>query len=235
MIRKTLVLIFSKIGLYHVAVALDTKIQACRERRLLRRYGMEALVQADRALREAGSFMFLASGTLLGAYRDKNFIAHDSDIDVGILADRLPENLPEILAKYGFKHEKQLYFKDTGLLTEDVYSYKRLHVDFFVYFKENDDFYYYSAKRHEHKTWQEANRTDGFPCASSWVSASEFEEIDFLGKQLFTPVKTPQWLEETYGSTYMTPIKNWGEKIEKTLRTRVKKETRRIYRRYFDE
>jgi hypothetical protein len=213
---------------------LDTKIKNRKDRKLLKKLGLETLIQADRALREAGSFIFLSCGTLLGAYRDKNFIAHDCDLDVGILFEQLPENLSEVLEKYDFKHEKQFYFKDTGMVTEDVYSYKGLHIDFFIYYQEDEDYYYYSAKRHEYKTWQEANRTDGFPCTSSWIPVSDFEEIDFLGHKFFTPVKTPQWLEDSYGKTYMTPIKKWSEKDQIELHTRLRQETKRIYRKYFD-
>jgi hypothetical protein len=230
MIRKIAVWITHKIGLYKFGVKIDTKFAERRQNKAFKQYGLEALVQADKALRSVNSFVFMDFGTLLGAYRNKNFIPYDCDLDVGILAESVPENLSELLENYGFKHEKQFYVKETEKIVEDVYSYKGIHIDFFVYYTAGEDMYCYLASRHEHKTWQEANRTDGFPCRLAWVPATGFSEIEFLGHNFFAPDKTPQWLEDKYGTSYMTPIKNWSESARPA---RVKFHTERLYRRYF--
>ena len=232
MIRKILVFITHKVGLYNYAAGLEAKLTAYHQRRLLKKYGLEALIQADKAFRSVGSFMFLDFGVLLGAYREKSFIPYDSDLDAGVLHELMPQNLPELLQKYGFKHLKDSYVKKTGLLTEDVYSYKGLHFDFWIYFKKDNDLYCYLGRKHETKLPKQADKTDGFPCKLSWVTAAGFSEIDFLGHKFYAPNNIPQWLEEIYGSSFMSPVKQWSENNQPT---RIEAHTERLHRRFYKD
>jgi phosphorylcholine metabolism protein LicD len=230
MLRKTLVFITHKVGLYNRVSGIETKLVARRQRRRLRKYGLEALIMADEAFRSVGSFMFLNFGTLLGAHREKNFIAHDSDLDAGVLHELMPPNLPELLRGYGFKHLKDSCVRKTGRLTEDVYSYKGLHLDFFVYFKKDSDLFCYLGRKHETKPPAQADSTDGFPCKLSWVTAAGFTEINFLGHLFYAPRNTPQWLEQIYGSSFMSPVKQWSENSQPT---RITAHTERLHRRFY--
>ena len=115
-IRKIAVAITRKTGLYKWAVSVETKFSDKKKQHYFKKYGLEALIQADQAFRSVNSFIFLDFGTLLGAYRDKNFIAHDCDIDVGYLHDTAPENMPELLKSYGFEHKLQFYVNQFWVL-----------------------------------------------------------------------------------------------------------------------
>lgn len=228
--RKYIVFLFQKLGLYQWAVQIETRRRDKKLKKAFDRYGLEALQQADKAFRSAGSFIFPTFGTLLGAYREKGFIPHDNDLDVGYLYEQQPADISGLLEKFGFKHVKRYYIKENGKVIEDVYDYKGVQIDFFTYFTTEEDMYCYISRRHEHKDWRSANKTDGFPTDLSWVTQSAFSEQDFLGIPLFMPDQTRQWLEDIFGPSFMTPIKNW---TAKNFVTRIKHHTERAYRKYF--
>ena len=82
--------------------------------------------------------IWLDFGTLLGYYRENDFISHDLDMDFGVQVSSFEEF--EVIEKHlinnGFNRTKEFYFNKN--LVELSYSYKGLNVDFIIYNKEND-------------------------------------------------------------------------------------------------
>lgn len=232
MIRKTLVNITEKIGLYQYFVKIGTNMIHKKLRRQLKKHGLEALIQADKALKSVDSFCFLAFGTLLGAYREKNFITHDCDLDVGIFAEDIPSNMQEILLEYGFKPLRQYYIKEIDRNVVETYTYKGVSIDFFLYFPDRENLYCYFAKAHETLPPEKANKTNGFPTGVSWSKNEGFSEMEFLGYHFRVPNNAEQWLIDSYGKHFMQPKKNWiaSDNIaEETLN--MKYIDKRMYRR----
>lgn len=227
--RDIAVKIAMKLGIYHWLVKQLTKWNERKMRKVMKRYGFETLCRADEAVRSFGGRLFLDFGTLLGAYREKNFIAHDADLDVGLLANERPENMAALMAQFGFRHTRQFYNKETQFVTEDQFEYKGMQIDFFYYFDYSETHIgCYAARRHETKEWKEANATDGFPCVI-WPSVkTSFTEKDFLGRKFFMPDAAATWLEDVYGEDFMTPVKAWTDKGRKTT---IVKSNDRLYRR----
>jgi phosphorylcholine metabolism protein LicD len=218
-------------GLYRPMIKIINQIKFKQQVRKMRKNGLEMLNMADKAFNSMGVEAFLSFGTLLGAYRDKGFIAYDPDVDLGVLDTNLPDNMVEIMAKYGFHLHKQNLIPTTGKVIEDTYIYKGIHLDVFHYFEENDDFYTLVAQLHETKDWKEANDTDGFPCEKVSVIKTDFHRQPFMGIEVYMPIKTHEWLVDMYSETYMTPIKNWSEAEYKTRRT---KSAERSYRKLYN-
>ena len=229
--RDFLVKILLICGLYRPMIKIINQIKFKQQVRKMRKNGLEMLNMADKAFNSMGVKAFLSFGTLLGAYRDKGFIAYDPDVDLGVLDTNLPDNMVEIMAKYGFHLHKQNLIPTTGQVIEDTYIYKGIHLDVFHYFEENDDFYTLVAQLHETKDWKEANDTDGFPCEKVSVIKTDFHRQPFMGIEVYMPIKTHEWLVDMYSETYMTPIKNWSEEEYKTRRT---KSTERSYRKLYN-
>ena len=229
--RDFLVKILLICGLYRPMIKIINQIKFKQQVRKMRKNGLEMLSMADKAFNSMGVKAFLSFGTLLGAYRDKGFIAYDPDVDLGVLDANLPENMIEVMAKYGFQLHKQNHIPSTGKVIEDTYIYKGIHLDVFHYFEEDNDYYTLVAQLHETKDWKEANDTDGFPCEKVSVIKTDFHRQPFMGIEVYMPIKTHEWLVDMYSETYMTPIKNWSEAEYKTRRT---KSTERSYRKLYD-
>ena len=229
--RDFIVKILLICGLYRPMIKIINQIKFKQQVRKMRKNGLEMLSMADKAFNSMGVKAFLSFGTLLGAYRDKGFIAYDPDVDLGVLDANLPENMIEVMAKYGFHLHKQNFIQTTGKVIEDTYIYKGIHLDVFHYFEENNDFYTLVAQLHETKDWKEANASDGFPCEKVSVIKTDFHRQPFMGIEVYMPIKTHEWLVDMYSETYMTPIKNWSEEGHKTRRT---KSTERSYRKLYD-
>lgn len=229
--RDFIVKILLTFGLYRPIIKIINQIKFKQQVRKMRKNGLEMLSMADKAFNSMGVKAFLSFGTLLGAYRDKGFIAYDPDVDLGVLDANLPENMIEVMAKYGFHLHKQNFIQTTGKVIEDTYIYKGIHLDVFHYFEENNDFYTLVAQLHETKDWKEANANDGFPCEKVSVVKTDFHRQPFMGIEVYMPINTHEWLVDMYSETYMTPIKNWSEEGHKTRRT---KSTERSYRKLYD-
>ena len=228
--RDLVVKILISLHLYQPMIKFINQIKFKLQVRKMRKNGLEMLQMADKAFTSMGVQAFLTFGTLLGAYRDKRFIAYDPDVDLGVIDATLPNNMTEVMGKYGFELCKQNIIPETNKVIEDTYIYKGIHLDIFHYFEEDEDYYTFVAQLHETKDWKEANATDGFPCEKVTVVKSEFQRKDFMGLEVYMPVKTHEWLVDMYSDSYMTPIKNWSEDDYKTRRTKA---TERSYRKLF--
>lgn len=228
--RDFIVKILLRLGLYRPMIAFINQIKFKQQVRKMRKNGLEMLQMADQAFTSMGVQAFLTFGTLLGAYRDKGFIAYDPDVDLGVIDGNLPKNMYEVMAKNGFQLCKQNIISETNQVIEDTYIYKGIHLDVFHYFEEEDDYYTLVAQLHETKDWKEANATDGFPCEKVSVVKTEFQRQNFMNIEVYMPIKTHEWLVDMYSESYMTPIKNWSEDDHKTRRS---KSTERSYRKLY--
>lgn len=228
--RDFIVKILLRLGLYRPMIAFINQIKFKQQVRKMRENGLEMLQMADQAFTSMGVQAFLTFGTLLGAYRDKGFIAYDPDVDLGVIDGNLPKNMYEVMAKHGFQLCKQNIISETNQVIEDTYIYKGIHLDVFHYFEEGSDYYTLVAQLHETKDWKEANATDGFPCEKVSVIKTEFQRQNFMNIDVYMPIKTHEWLVDMYSESYMTPIKNWSEDDHKTRRS---KSTERSYRKLY--
>lgn len=232
MIRNLFVALLLRLNLYHPVVDGINRYKFKRQSILMKKNGLEMLSAAESAFNEAGIKAFLTYGCLLGAYREHGFISYDPDIDLGIISDQIPENMDEVLKRYGFRPFRANYLNDSNkTIVEKTYEYKKMHLDIFQYFKDGNELYSVIQRKHETKEWKEANNTDGFPCDRSYVPSCEFEETDFLGVRVWIPSDADGWLRAIYSDSYMTPIRNWD--LKDGYVTRIVHSNERSYRLYY--
>jgi hypothetical protein len=133
---------------------------------------------------EAGLKFWLSFGTLLGAVREENFIAHDHDTDVGIFKEDFdPLCLAlEKLESRGFEIVRTQIDLLVTVMRDGEY------IDFYR-FKDDGN------SRHCNGVYIENHRL------------AETEKIMFLGEKFDVPKEPKKLLLKQYGDTWRTPIK----------------------------
>ena len=113
-----------------------------RKRRILRRRGLELLGIVDSVMQECKLPYSLYYGTLLGAIREKGFIAHDFDIDIALFADEDYSEAFRILQEKGFRQKRRILVDEGKFGREETLSYKSMNVDLFYLYPDGEGSYY---------------------------------------------------------------------------------------------
>lgn len=139
---------------------------------------------------------FLSSGTCLGCIREKNFMEHDYDIDIGIFEKDYTPKLIDAMAERGLilyrvygsiqkGMEMSFYFRNSPNAKIDIF----IHV-------ELDD-----------KTCWFSYSPDGEKLQYC-VSKFDLRETDFLGMNVNVPDPVKKYLTEHYGPDWRIPKSN---------------------------
>ena len=107
--RELLVKLSQRLGLYQQMMKIDNRIQMRKQNKAFALYGLETLETAEHVADQSGCRLFLAFGTLLGAYRNKGFIPYDCYLDTGMLASDYSDALIDAMEKAGLRHLRRLY------------------------------------------------------------------------------------------------------------------------------
>jgi len=168
-----------------------------------------ALLAAKAALDAAGIPFHLHSGTALGAHREKRFIPHDEDIDLGVFEEDYNHNLASEMYKHGFEIKHLKHFGTIKYGKEYSFRYKNgVPLDIFLIYTEKNFFWYASY-------FGMCNKCPRKTCR--WkLRQYRPVNIKFKGIQYKTvPMKT---LIDMYGKDWRIPHKfSYDEGIEKGL------------------
>jgi len=144
------------------------------------------------ALESRGIRFFLDYGTLLGAIRERDFIEHDNDIDLGVFDD--------ILADYArfygicrdlWKHGIRLgAIWDGGAI---CFRYADLSLDLNRYVKADGQ---YAISLYGKKSYYPARHLD------------ELDQIEFCGRVFSCPKYSDELMTLGYGDTWKSPVKD---------------------------
>lgn len=151
------------------------------------------LVDAVAALTRAGIRPFLVDGTLLGAVRDGDFMAHDRDIDLGVFIEEWHPGLLRCLRTVGFVHRKTYGTVGRGL----EYSFRRSGI------KLDTFFYYRDGARVYHAAW-----LAGTPIRYEYP-AFDLAPLTFRGEQFLAPQDPEAFLVAKYGPDWRVPVTQW--------------------------
>jgi len=144
--------------------------------------------------------VFLSSGTLLGYYREGQFIAYDYDIDMGVFAKDFNMKLIPELKKQGFIHYRT--FTSNGKLTELSFYYKnnligkKAKIDFFIHYPDEiiPNKIYWMSKNI--RTKEDIKYR---------ISDFDIKPALLLNQKVLVPSNTDKYLNEHYGHDWNIP------------------------------
>jgi len=158
----------------------------------------ENLKDAYEVANSIGLFTWLSCGTCLGYHRDKNFISHDDDIDLGAnisdLSEIKQQQLIDSMQNKGFNLCHILGDRDGGI--EISFTRKRVKTEWFFHYRGTNCVWcaiWYAGKK--------------YYCYSPDIF-DEFVEAEFKGVKVNVLKKIEKYLEEQYGE-WKIPVTPW--------------------------
>jgi hypothetical protein len=151
----------------------------------------EALIDVYEVAKILDLQFFLVYGTALGVYREKNFIEHDYDIDLGIyLKDKkkLIDVIKILVADKGFKVYKISELEESiGIVRDNI------PVEFGLFYKKGDNYLYDNEKVYN------------IPA----LYLNQLDKINFLDRTFYIPHDIENYLKYQYGKDWNIPIKDF--------------------------
>lgn len=173
--------------------------------------GEELLSQFSKALCDEGIIFWLDFGTLLGYYREHDFIKGDFDLDVAIYLKDI-DAAKKALTKNGFVQVKEFTSLNNGG-KELCYRYKHTTIDVFCYREEGDHIYCNSFTVLDYNG---LNKKSTALVKKIVLPKSKFVESEYKGSKVYVPEDTETYLKWHYGETFMIPNPNFNYKKEAT-------------------
>lgn len=190
-----------------------------KQGRLMKLYGERILVSLNEICSSCGKSVWLEFGTLLGAYREHNFIRHDYDMDLGMYYDEYDENFETALIDSGFKKVHH-FFQCRGekrFLTEVTWEYEGFHVDIFLCVREYGKRHIFCYGKKDEETFSQ-NKWEVLDY--SLPEAYPLEEVHINNVACKAPAHVVDCLKKYYGAGFMTPDKG-SSATDKTDRVNV--------------
>lgn len=175
---------------------------------LLHKEGASVLQRISEVLLKKDIVFWLQYGTLLGYYREHDFIPHDDDMDLGAYIKDAPI-IYKALTEAGFKRVRHYHvINDWGL--EECYEYKGILVDFFYFKEDGDNIYCYGFTPKSYTSYLfHIGKKIPFKVIRTDSPNFGFQMVEFKGAQVYVPCRTGEYLESHYGPNFMTPNANY--------------------------
>ncbi len=152
------------------------------------------LYEAAQALARAGVTAWLTDGTLLGAIRERSFIEHDQDMDLGAMITEHHDGVLPALEAAGFRLRRALGTPERGL--EHKLERNGLHLDIFWHYDSAGGGVWHAA-------WLDGEMlTYEYP-------RLVLAQLTLLGRKFWAPHPAKLHLVTKYGANWRTPVTDW--------------------------
>jgi len=185
-----------------------------RRNRVFQAEALVALHALQSVYHEIGAPYWLEFGTMLGAVREKGFISHDLDIDIGMFADDYRVEHEKIFEKYGFRRTCTYVVDEGDFAREETYYHGGVGVDIFYFHLRTQEIYCHTFApidgKSEEKTIEELG---GLKVRELRYPYAGFETIDFMGMPFTIPANIDEHLKESYGENWRIKDPNYSNAI----------------------
>lgn len=160
---------------------------------------LDNLIQLDQLFRRLNVEYWITCGTLLGFYRDDDFIGHDKDTDICVNAKDFNGYVLKRILNLGFEITHNFGVLSDGF--EISLTRGGVKTDIFLFYKTKDKWY--------NSVYADFTEKD---CLKFDYVYQPFElsESVFLGYSFKTPKDIEGFLIEHYGDDFREPNKNWS-------------------------
>ncbi len=159
---------------------------------------LENLAQARDITEALGMRCWLTDGTLLGCYRENNFLGHDGDVDMGCLIDDYTPDIFDSFKKRGWACKSVFGRRDCGL--EISFEKGGVKLDIFFFYREGNRLW--------HGAWRKVDKHTKNLIKYHYDSF-DLKRGDFLGESFYIPADTEKYVATKYGPGWRTPVKEW--------------------------
>ncbi len=177
---------------------------------VVKNYGQEVLKIMYEECNKIGIDIWLDFGTLLGWYREKDFISFDMDMDFGAYYDDVEkfQVLKRNLLEKGFAYSREFVYDEE--VVEESYSYHGLNIDIVFYKKQQKkkNLFSYLIVYGMDLNKKPIN-VEGYLEENTLV---DLKNVEFKGVNVQVPENTEEYLQNYYGADFMTPIPNFDWK-----------------------
>lgn len=136
----------------------------------------------------------ISDGTILGIYRNGEFIAHDNDIDVEIIDDNKVASIEKAFKKRKMILGRKVIYKNK-LQQLIYYTNENIIFDIVIWHLNENDGKLYNYSERDYERVQDAK----------FFQKDKMEFIEFKGNKYPMPSPIEEWLEMRYGTDWRIP------------------------------
>lgn len=188
-------------------IQIKKRSRMLKKAKIIQMFGEEAIIKFAEVVHTEEVCYWLFWGTLLGSYREKGFIKHDTDIDIGMFDTDITISLIDKMIDSGFIVLNVIVDKDFLGGYHIAFDYKGVKFDIYSFHKKDDDVIAFNPVPYNYTKFGQSRRKDimdivhvTMPCWSSLI------KVPFEHTTCLIPSNASDLLRILYGDDFMTPI-----------------------------